>query len=378
MKLDHFIRSQMDAILIEWESFAKTLTPAAGSMDAAALRDHAKQILEDIALDIETRQNPAEQLAKSKGLSPDEEASSAASIHGSLRHASNFSLLQLSAEFRALRATVLRLWLPKVEQMSADAVNQMIRFNEAIDQALAESVVTYSSRADHTRDLYMAILGHDLRAPLSNMSSAGDLLRLTPVNTGQAVELGQRIGRSVKLMSSMVEDLIGYTRTQLGGGMPTVLGAADLGTVCRAALDDARATHPSRRFELAVYGGLSGRFDAVRVQQLLTNLMINAAQYGTRETAIQIVASAPASRLTVAVTNDGPPIAPEALEAIFSPLIQLPIGDEDVRPRTSLGLGLYVAKEIALAHDGSLSVRSDEASGTTFTLDIPRNPHPQR
>ena len=372
MRLDHFIRSHMNAILAEWESFARTLTPAAGHMNTLELRDHARQILEDIALDIETYQNAAEQIAKSKGHAPDDAASSAASIHGSLRHASNFSLLQLSSEFRALRAAVLRLWLPTVEQMSGYAMHQMIRFNEAIDQALAESVVTYSARADHTRDLYMAILGHDLRAPLSNMSGASDLLRLTPVGPDQAVELGNKIGRSVKLMSSMVEDLIGYTRAQLGGGMPTVFGAGDLGTVCRAALDDACAAHPARRFEISLYGDLSGRFDAVRMHQLLSNLMLNAAQYGEKNAPINIVASAPGNRLTVAVTNVGSPIAPADLDAIFTPLIQLPIGDEDVRPRTSLGLGLYVAREIALAHNGTLSVRSDVASGTTFTLDIPR------
>ncbi|MGZ3253667.1 MAG: sensor histidine kinase, partial [Burkholderiaceae bacterium] len=110
MRLSRFINEHIDEILAEWESFAKTLEPAADSMSDLALRDHAKQILLTIAIDIESWQNSEKQYEKSQGLAPDiEEKPSAASIHGAMRQASNFSLLQLSAEYRALRATVLRL-----------------------------------------------------------------------------------------------------------------------------------------------------------------------------------------------------------------------------------------------------------------------------
>ena len=376
MRLDRFINERMEDILTEWEAFAQTLLPAASQMTDLALRDHARQILQAIALDIETYQDPEQQIAKSQGKAPDTiDGDSAASIHGALRQASNFSLLQLSAEFRALRATVLRLWLPQVQRMTADVADEMVRFNEAIDQALAESVVTYSARADHMRELFLAILGHDLRAPLSSMSMAGDLLTRKQVDTAQANEIGGRVKRGARLMNSMVDDLIGYTRTQLGGGMPTHLREVDVGDVCRAALADAHATHPATRFELEADKALSGQYDAVRLHQLLTNLMVNAAQYGTRGAAVRIEARAHPDAVTVAVTNDGPVIPPASLESIFSPLIQLPgDGDTEERPRTSLGLGLFVAREIAAAHGGSLKVTSSAECGTTFTAHLPRMP----
>ncbi|NHZ35304.1 sensor histidine kinase [Massilia rubra] len=379
MRLDRFIKERMEAILTEWEAFAQTLLPAASQMTDLALRDHARQILQAIALDIETSQNPQQQIAKSQGLAPDTvEGESAASIHGALRQASNFSLLQLSAEFRALRATVLRLWLPQVQRMTSDVADEMVRFNEAIDQALAESVVTYSARADHMRELFLAILGHDLRAPLSSMSMAGELLSRKQVDAAQASEIGGRVKRGARLMSSMVDDLIGYTRTQLGGGMPTVLREVDLGDVCRAALADAHATHPATRFELEADEAIKGQYDPVRLHQLLTNLMVNAAQYGTRGAAVRIVARAHPDAVTVAVTNDGPVIPPSALESIFSPLIQLPgDGEAEARPRTSLGLGLFVAREIAAAHGGTLNVTSSAECGTTFTAHLPRAPKAQ-
>lgn len=373
MRLDRFIHAHMEEILTEWEAFAETLLPAAGSMTDLALRDHARQILQAIALDIETTQNPEEQLQKSQGQAPDEgDGDSAASIHGALRHASNFSLLQLSAEFRALRATVLRLWLPQVSQMSAASADEMVRFNEAIDQALAESVVTYSARADQMRELFLAVLGHDLRAPLSSMSLAADLLMHPTLGPDKAAGYGARIKRNTRLMATMVDDLIGYTRTQLGGGLPTVRAPADIGAICQAAADDAGAAHPQRRFELTFGGDLAGPFDAVRLQQLLTNLMINAAQYGDKESPVRVRARGTDAAVTVDVNNDGPVIPPASLEAIFSPLVQLPAGDDDARPRTSLGLGLFIAREIALAHGGTLAASSSLAQGTTFSVHLPK------
>ena len=143
-----------------------TLVPTA--VAGMGLREHARGMLRAIGLDIATSQNPEQQYNKSRGNAPHMAGGfqSAAFSHGGQRQASDFSLIQLCAEFRALRATVLRLWLPKVGDMTQEVANQMVRFNEAIDQALAESVVSYSSKADQTRELFLAILGHDLRMPL--------------------------------------------------------------------------------------------------------------------------------------------------------------------------------------------------------------------
>jgi signal transduction histidine kinase len=373
MKLATFITDHLEVILAEWQAFATTLEPAATHMSALALRDHAKGILIAIALDIGTRQNPAEQLQKSQGLAPETAGiASAASIHGALRHDSNFSLVQLSGEFRALRATVLRLWLPKLMTMSAATNDEMVRFNEAIDQALAESVVTYSARADHTRELFLAVLGHDLRAPLSTLSMAGQLLMSDDTPAQQVGPIGVRIERSARLMSIMVDDLIGYTRTQLGAGMPTMLERTDLRLVCEAAVEDAAATHPGSEFDVALTGELSGQFDAVRMHQLLTNLLVNAAQYGGRTAPVLMRARADGDAVVVEVTNLGSTIPAESLQSIFRPLIQLP-ADGDERPRTSLGLGLFIAREIALAHGGTIVVSSNDADGTTFTVRLPRN-----
>lgn len=370
MKLSLFINENMDEILLEWVAFARTLGPAASAMSVLALKDHARPMLEEIALDIETSQDSTEQDQKSKGQEPDDERSAAAE-HGTMRQTSDFTLVQLAAEFRALRATVLRLWLPHVSQMSQSTTQDMIRFNEAIDQALAESVLTYSARADQARELFLAILGHDLRAPLSTMALAGERLMRPNLTPDQVPVLAARILRSARLMTSMVADLIGFTRTQLGSRMPTLRTSTDLGRICAESVEDAKATHPDTTFELQVAGDLAGAFDPVRLHQLVTNLLVNAAQYGVEESPVVIEARRDGEAIVITVNNRGKPIPEPAWRSIFKPMIQLPPQDDDDRPRTSLGLGLFVAREIALGHDGSIDVKSDEVEGTTFTVRLP-------
>ena len=373
MKLSVFITEHLDEILLEWVDFARTLGPASHEMSVLALQNHAKPILEEIALDIETGQSAEQQEVKSHGMAPDA-GHSAAAVHGTQRHLSEFSLVQLAAEFRALRATVLRLWLPNVTQMSGATVQEMVRFNEAIDQALAESVMTYSARGDESRELFLAVLGHDLRAPLSTISMAGTLLQHPRLAADEVPDIAARVQRSAGLMSNMVADLLSFTRTQLGARMPAQRAWTDVGKVCQAAADDAAATHPGTIFQVRASGDLSGPFDAVRLHQLFCNLLANAAQYDARGLPVVISASKVDSELVVTVTNHGPPIPATAWRSIFKPLVQLPSGDDDDRPRTSLGLGLFVAREIAMAHDGSIDVRSDKLDGTTFTVRLPLQP----
>jgi signal transduction histidine kinase len=375
MSLSAFIRSGMTEILTEWTAFAKKAAPSEGELSNLALTDHAEAILCAIAIDIETHQSKQQQYEKSQGEEVDSRArESPAAIHGRLRQASNFSLLQLSSEFRALRATVLRLWLPRVHQMSETTIHEMVRFNEAIDQALAESIVTFSERADRTRDLFLAVLGHDLRAPLASISLVGDLLMRPAMPQEQVGPLAQKAKRNALLMSAMVTDLLGFARLQMGAGMPTVRVILDIREVCKAAVADSQAMYPNCTIVFHPSGDLSGAFDAVRLQQLVTNLLINAAQYSAKGSDVTLEAVGSECAITLNVRNLGPVIPEESLKTIFQPLVQLdPDSEEDTRPRTSLGLGLFIAQEAASAHNATISVTSSATAGTVFSVRFPRD-----
>ena len=376
MSLSQFIQTQLEPILVEWEEFARRNAPSQSKMTALALRDHAGEILLDVARDLAGEQSAAEQFTKSQGDSDETGPRHAATVHGALRQANDFSLLQLSAEFRALRATVLRLWLPTEHVMTDAVVADMVRFNEAIDQALAQSIVSYSERADLTRELFLAVLGHDLRSPLANVAMVGEMLTRADLKREQVHDLGMRTTRSARFMKHMVDDLLGYTRVQMGRGIPTTRAECDVGDALRAAVTDAGASFPEARFELSLHGDVHGLFDSIRVQQLVTNLLVNAVQHGGTGLPVGVTATGDAEGVVICVTNHGKPIAPSACELIFQPLVQLPDDDSEIDDSncTSLGLGLYIAREIAQAHAGTIAVTSSEAQGTVFEVVLPRNP----
>jgi signal transduction histidine kinase len=249
----------------------------------------------------------------------------------------------------------------------------MLRFNEAIDQALAESVEKYSIQVNRTRDMFLAILGHDLRAPLASIALSGELLGVSGISAERVTSLGEQVERSAATMTSMVNDLLGFSRTQLGSKIPIKAKQIDLTGVCYRAIDDVGAMYPKSVFKLSTEGNLTAHLDGDRLHQVFCNLLINAAHYGSKEHPIEIAAKEEAKALTVKVANRGSIIPAESLKAIFNPLVQL--SDEhpiDNRPSTSLGLGLFIAKEITEAHGGSIEVTSTEADGTIFKVSLPK------
>ena len=375
MKLSHFITAHLEKILVEWDIFARSLFPTSPPPPPHVLRDHAREILQEIVADLGRHQTAEQQKEKSEGQNLESiDKKSPAAIHGTLRQASGFTLTQLTAEYRALRATVLRLWLPHIEPGTQESSTDMMRFNEAMDQALAESVVTYSENSDRTRDTFLAILGHDLRSPLSTMSMAGQFLIRSSVGTEATQQIGARVVRSAANMTSMINDLLEYARTQLGEGIPLTLGMVDLHEVCQAARDDTHAAYPDCPFALETAGDLAGLFDGPRLQQLFSNLLNNAAQYRDATHPVTLSVHGHADSITAQVRNLGPVIPAQSLQAIFDPLVQLSVtpGEQQGAPSSSLGLGLFIAREITSAHGGTITAASNRESGTVFTVELPR------
>ena len=365
----------MELILVEWEAFAQSLAIAGQKMTSLALRDHAKQILQAIAQDIEESQSDLAQAYKSKGYVRIAEATrTAAQTHGALRYLSGFDLRQLAAEFRALRASVLRRWL-KRGAADETALYQMTRFNEAIDQALAESIANYSDEVARSRDTFLAILGHDLRSPLSAVANSALFLASPGVlPPGAALDAVRRVTRGSAKMSAMIRDLLEYTRTRLGRAIPIAPQATSMKEICALALDEIQAVHPERVFELDTSGELQGQFDSDRLQQVLSNLLNNAVQHGTASQPITLSAQGESEKITVRVKNYGRRIPADQLQVIFNPLVQIPAeqAHEDSDTSTSLGLGLYIAHEIVAMHGGTMMAESSEEHGTVFSAHLPR------
>lgn len=158
MQLSDFIRSETGSILRDWDAFAESSAAAPG-MSKVELRDHAKEMLLAIADDIDTAQSAPEQAAKSKGEEPEEaREDSWAKVHGRARHASGFDVNETVSEFRALRASVLMHWTQSTTEIAGQDLEDLTRFNEAIDQAVAESLDQYSVEKEMQTRLFAAVL----------------------------------------------------------------------------------------------------------------------------------------------------------------------------------------------------------------------------
>jgi signal transduction histidine kinase len=373
MKLSRFILSNLEEIVGEWTIFASSLEPIGELGSPTELRDHATEMLKAIAKDLETGESPAQKKRKSiSEVSKISGGDSAASAHGAVRQVSGFTMPQLTAEFRAMRATVLRLWMAKVAKVTPATVEDMTRFNEAIDQALQESAIKYADQTERTRDTFLAMLGHDLRSPLATLTMAGTYLTRPDEGTDRTLQIGARVKRSAATMTTMVNDLLEYARTQLGGKMPITPILGDMLTICQAAIADASAAHPSCPFELQSAGEMIGDFDSPRLEQVVSNLLNNAAQYRGLKHPVTVAATGDADTITVRVTNFGTEIPAGSLKAIFDPMVQLSDGGNQNRARTSLGLGLFIAREITVAHGGTITAESGPETGTVFTVRLPR------
>lgn len=228
--------------------------------------------------------------------------------------------------------------------------------------------VTERRRSQEVQAHLLGIVGHDLRTPLTSiMISAGSLVR-DPKLSERQHGMVRRIEAVTEHMTRLIQDLLDYSRARLGRGLSIHPGEADLDAICREALDQVRAAHAGRTVVYRPEGDGHGRWDPDRILQVLMNLLTNALRHGAPDREVTLSWRAEAGRKVICVHNHGAPI-PAALQGqIFEPFRR---GEAAVGTRGSVGLGLYIVKQIVAAHGGAVRVRSAEPEGTTFEVVLP-------
>jgi signal transduction histidine kinase len=371
--LSQFIVANMEAILKEWESYAKTIA-AAAEMDTAALRNDAEKILKTIAAEMEALQSDEEQMSKSRGKASPSTDATAAEGHAVGRQAEGFSVNEMVSEYRALRASVIRLWTRDMSSADRDTLYQLTRFNEGMDQALTESIAAYSKRLDRSRELFLGVLGHDLRTPIGALLNSTQYLLSSDGLSGAQTEAASVIWRSGTRLRNTVLDLLDVARTRLGQSLPIAPKPVDLTAICEHVVSEAQAHHPEHTVRLSVSGDLSGSWDEARIGQMLSNLLENGIRHGAAAKPVTASANGGAAdHVTLSVHNEGTPIPESAHRRIFEPLTQEEHNPADHQKAGGLGLGLYIACEIAKAHGGTIDLESTPEKGTIFSVQLPRD-----
>jgi signal transduction histidine kinase len=379
MRLAEFITRNTASILAAWEDFAARCLPAALSMNSPELYRDAVDVLSALMLAIAPSPGAGNesQHGEADALSPEGRLTAAAKTHTRLRMDAGFALVQLVGEYHTLRDSVLRLWT-EASQQSASGFVQMLEdsrlFNEAIDHAVIESVALFTQEIERTRNLLLAVVGHDLRNPLDTILMISHYLAQLQVE-GIAPEVIARLVRSGSRMKHLLDDLSDYNRSALSGRIPVVVADMNLAEVCALEVDAFQTAHKDREVRFVASGELRGMWDAARIQQVLSNLLRNALDYGARDAPIEVRATGLEEEVRLAVHNRGSAIPESTLRHIFEPLKRGDANGDPTHGSANLGLGLYISREIARAHGGTIRASSDEHE-TVFIVQLPRRVGP--
>ena len=277
------------------------------------------------------------------------------------------SLCALDPEPATLKNTSIQATLESFSRL----LSLQIEAEENLEQAQSE--LALAREHAELREQFIAVLGHDLRNPLFAMTTAADRL-LCKYPNPQTHDLVQHIKTCGLRASQLVEDVLDFARGRLGSGIPVLLSPCpDLAQVLEHVICEVRHIYPERQINSAIGSLQSIECDSSRLAQLLSNLLANAIAHGSASGPVHIAGATHDGMFTLSVTNQGKPIPKEALQHLFQPYSR-PASNT---PQAGLGLGLYIASEIALSHNGRLSVLSDELLGTTFTFTMPLSLPPE-
>jgi len=373
-RLADFIMANMELILLDWEEFARSIWPGP-EVDSLILRDSAEAMLHAVAQEMGSSQSETERVEKSRGRGAGGHDSAridaASNRHAVSRVDSGFRLVELVEEYRALRASVVRLWSKEHPRQDPDDIEELTRFHEGVDQLLAQSIQSFAARVEASREIFIGMLSHDLRSPLHVVTISAHLLAECGKLDDDLKGVALQIVESARKMGGLVHDLLEFSSTRLGARMTVSPARADLGEVCAEVVREMELLHPGREFVFRRDGDLRGMWDAARLRQMISNLLGNAVQHGSEGTPVTVCASGNEAEVRLAVANQGEPIPPEYLPWIFEPMMRVPKGGSSLK-RGNVGLGLFIVREVATAHGGSIDVRSDP-EGTVFTARLPRD-----
>ena len=374
MSLKVFIQQNKKEITEEWIKYAEDNLHPTDEMDLEEIRDHIGEMLDRITNDMDSPQTDAEQESKSKGNKDLVDGESSAAIaHGEQRVASGFDIVELSSEFRALRASVLRLWDKKIRDENwKEDFHEMIRFNEAIDELWMISVKRFQEKLDESKRWIFGILGHDLRTPITSISAANSVLKLSQNLSEEDKSILKQSDASIKRMTELINNLLELTEIRLGSSMNISREEINLLEPAKRIIKEIRLAYPESEIKLEAEDNIIGHWDNTRIEQMLTNLMTNAIKHGKPGGEIQLKIYAKDDSVCINIHNDGDPIPKALRDKIFENKFSQNNSRLDSNQR-SYGLGLFIVKEIVEGHQGEIELKTSKKEGTSFIISLPRN-----
>ncbi|MGO4332168.1 sensor histidine kinase [Cupriavidus sp. 2TAF22] len=368
MRLHEFMRANIEAILTAWERELNDAGSSGSPIGAAARRDLTRKIL----LEIATRLEKAGAFRSDVPVQP-ASTEIVPSNHGGQRLATGYSLLELQSEYRVLRSVVVSEWMKVRHSWLQQEIADMAYFHAALDRALGESTNAYVAGLDRSRDIFVGVLGHDLRGPINTALLNIRLLEMDPDLREQSRAAVLRIGRSVRQMNELAAELLEFVSIHFDRYRPLSLSDVSMSRICEEAISDAQTLSPDRQLVARLDGNTIGRWDAHRLRQAVYNLLRNAMDHGAVDAPVGITTRGDKDTVSVEIHSQGHPIPPGSLARVFDPFTQASSGEADMKIQGSIGLGLFIVRDVATMHGGNVSVTSTAENGTTFRIEVPRS-----
>jgi PAS domain S-box-containing protein len=262
---------------------------------------------------------------------------------------------------------------PSLTRIWLESCHPVLAGNDTVGLAVVARDITAARRAENFRRNLMGIVGHDLRNPLSAILGWAHLLKESGRLDEPRLRIVGRLEQSARRATHIAHDLLDLTRIETKGGIPVELDRARVDEICRSAIAEVETVFAGRGLQVTGRGDPNVRWDSDRVGQALSNLVVNALKHGAQDRPVAMEWGAEGDVVSVHVHNWGPPVPAPVREHLGEPFRQ---GTHPEARASGVGLGLYIASEIARSHGGSIDAHSDDVGRTTFTLTLPRDPHP--
>jgi signal transduction histidine kinase len=360
--LAEFLRGHRDEIVATWIAEARSLPSGAGR-GPGVIRDRMPELVEELAHSLDELDSAAASL------------DDAAATHARDRFAEGYDVREVVTEYQLLRRVVLDVYTAgsDLPESCKTRLPPLTRLNSMIDAAICDAVDQFVEERDRAKDIFVGILGHDLRAPLQSIMIAAEALleRTDTLEAAFVLKAATRIRSSAKGMAKMIHDLLDFARGHLGGGIPIDPMLVDLRGVVGEIVDELAIAHPDRTLQSGVAsaaGDFRGVWDPARVAQAVTNLVTNALEHGHDPIRVDLVDED--ATIAIEISNGGA-LPPETSARLFKPFMHAAERRSGGRAHDGLGLGLYIVSEIARAHGGKVEAHSEDGT-TRFRLRLPR------
>jgi signal transduction histidine kinase len=366
------LREGKESLIGEWTSRVRRdpAIPQAHTLEEEALRDNIPRLIDalvDSLAQSAKRGEPRGATAQEIG------DQSAVRTHAQHRMEEGYTLAEELREMSHLRCALGDMCTRSgliLEGEEAKLVHAVIDETMTAAALEMEKLSSADLRRDVAlRELFTAILGHDLRSPLTGIVLASSKLLARDDLPERVSKDHRRIAANAARMQRLIEDLLDMTRIR-AGGLPITRRPTDLRPICEDVIEEALLVHLRCILELIAPAEVCGNWDPDRLTQLAQNLVHNAIEHGQHNAPIRIELRDQGASVELEVHNVGAPIVPEVLPAIFDPFIQ---GEPAARRSKGLGLGLFIAKAIAEGHGGTIRATSDAEHGTSFIAALPRS-----